>query len=481
MVASQLKKSIIQHAIEGKLTIDLITESDSFDYRKKIEKLKSTNFSKKQHVNKITLNEFPFEIPDNWSWFRIGEIAEINLGFTYKPTYREEGFKFLSVKNISQGFIDLDNVKYISEEEFAKAPYGAKPRKGDILFGRVGTLGKPQIITFEEEVAIFVSLGFLRLYSNYVLHKYICYWMESSLFLQQVAQNVRGTAQVNLNTGWLKNFLIPVPPLDIQEAIVYKLERILPLVEELDGFEKKLKQTNIMFGDKLRSSLLFEALKGKLTSQLFIGTNGNFDIKTSEETRGKKVVSKRKKTTNSDRVPFEIPSNWEWVSLNDIALSISSGGTPLRSNPDFWNKGTIPWLKISDIKSKYVTESSEFITELAIEKSSAKIFKKGTILYSIFATIGDVGILDFDAATNQAIAGIELSEHVDKEYVYYALLGLKGEAVKQSRGMAQVNINQKILRSLLIPLPPIEEQKRIVAKLEQLLPLVEELNKDLIQ
>jgi len=177
-------------------------------------------------------------------------------------------------------------------------------------------------------------------------------------------------------------------------------------------------------------------------------------------------------------LPFEIPDSWVWCRLNDIA-SISAGGTPERHNPRFWANGTIPWLKISDITSanKYIKQASEYITEEGLKNSSAKILPKGTLLYTIFATIGEVGILDFDASCNQAIAGVQLFNTAIRDYLYYYLINLQAFMMSISKGCAQFNINQKILKAVFVPLPPLAEQVRIVAKIEKFEPLIAEYDK----
>ncbi len=159
-------------------------------------------------------------------------------------------------------------------------------------------------------------------------------------------------------------------------------------------------------------------------------------------------------------------SKWEKVKLGDIA-DIQSGGTPSRSHTDYWKDGDIPWVKISDIKSKYVCKTEEKITVKGLNNSSAKLFKKGTLLYTIFATLGAVGILDIDAATNQAIAGITLrNKDIDVDYVYYFLQSIRSRINNIGRGVAQNNINLSILKNIQIPLPPIETQKQIAKVLD---------------
>jgi len=170
----------------------------------------------------------------------------------------------------------------------------------------------------------------------------------------------------------------------------------------------------------------------------------------------------------------QLPRGWKWVRLKDVA-KISSGGTPKRSVKEYWN-GDIPWVKIMDIpENGLVLDTEEKITEKGLMNSSAKMFPKGTILFSIFATIAKVGILGIDAATNQAIAGIQIKnvEKVDRKYLFYCLRNFGLSLLSIGRGMAQRNINQTILKNLQIPLPPLEEQKRIVAKIEEVLSRVE--------
>lgn len=157
----------------------------------------------------------------------------------------------------------------------------------------------------------------------------------------------------------------------------------------------------------------------------------------------------------------------KWVKLGEIA-EISSGGTPRRSNNSYWKDGNIPWIKISDLKSKYVSSSEEFITESGLNNSSAKLFNEGTILYTIFATIGEVSILKISATSNQAIAGINvLNDSFNVDYVYYYLLSIKDKMKKKSRGVAQNNINLTILKKLEVPFIKIEKQNKIVNLLKE--------------
>ncbi|WP_279176890.1 restriction endonuclease subunit S [Campylobacter insulaenigrae] len=162
-----------------------------------------------------------------------------------------------------------------------------------------------------------------------------------------------------------------------------------------------------------------------------------------------------------------LPQGWEVKKLGDIT-EISSGGTPSRSKKEYWENGTIPWVKIKDIKEKFISTTEEFITEDGLKNSSAKLFKKGTLLYSIFATLGEVAILDIDATTNQAIAGINIKENnINSLYLMYFLRSIKDEICSKGRGVAQNNLNLTILKQIEIPLPSLKEQERIVGILDE--------------
>ncbi len=176
-----------------------------------------------------------------------------------------------------------------------------------------------------------------------------------------------------------------------------------------------------------------------------------------------------------------LPQGWEVKKLGDIA-EISSGGTPSRNKKEYWDNGTIPWVKIKDIKEKFISTTEEFITEDGLKNSSAKLFKKGTLLYSIFATLGEVAILDIDATTNQAIAGINIKENnINSLYLMYFLRSIKDEICNKGRGVAQNNLNLSILKQIEIPLPPLKEQERIVGILDESFAKIDESIKILEQ
>lgn len=178
----------------------------------------------------------------------------------------------------------------------------------------------------------------------------------------------------------------------------------------------------------------------------------------------------------------------EWIELGELC-EVKGGGTPLRRKKEYWTNGDIPWVKISDIKNKYVEETEEYISKAGFDNSSVKMIPKGSLIYTIFATVGKVGILNIDATTNQAIVGLEIKKGklVKRNYLYYFLTSIEEDVKDQSRGVAQNNINIGMLKKIKIPVPPMEIQKQIVEILDEAQKLIDkrkeqiELLDDLIE
>lgn len=164
----------------------------------------------------------------------------------------------------------------------------------------------------------------------------------------------------------------------------------------------------------------------------------------------------------------KLPEGWNMMKLIDLAEDISAGGTPSRNKKEYWANGTIPWLKIADMKSVYINKTEEKITKEGLNNSSAKLFPKGTVVYSIFASLGVIGILDIESTTNQAIAGIIPKKNiVSTKYLYYCLQSEKNKILSKKSHATQDNLNLTILRNHEIPLPPLHVQQKIVSILEK--------------
>ncbi|EIG1075028.1 restriction endonuclease subunit S [Campylobacter coli] len=374
-------------------------------------------------------------LPQGWKWKSLGEICFITDGTHKTPNYIETGIPFLSVKNISKGFFDLSDVKYISLEEHNKLIKRAKPEFGDILICRIGTLGKAIKISLEFEFSIFVSLGLLKPKVK-IISDYLVYFLNSCFIEEWINDNKVGggthTAKLNLNI--LEKCPIALPPLKEQERIVGILDESFAKIDE----SIKILEQDLLNLDELMQSALQKAFNP---------------------------------LKDNAKENYKLPQGWEWKNLGEIA-NTSSGGTPSRNKKEYWENGNIKWLKSGELNDGYIDFIEENITEEAIKNSSAKIFQKGTLLIAMYgATAGKLGILNLDSTTNQAICAFL---HKDKnikfleKFLFYFLFFLRDKIIKDSFGGAQPNINQTYIKNLQIPLPPIKEQEQIASHLDEL-------------
>ena len=199
-------------------------------------------------------------IPKHWIFSPLKYLFNIGLGLTHTPQYTDSGVPFISVKDISSGYLDTSDYKYISYAEYKQFPEGAKPHKGDILFGRVGTLGTPVILEEEIKLGMFVSVGKLtNIAVQQIQTEYMKYWMLSSLFYNEVYQFVSGSAQINLNTTWLKQFNVLLPSLREQKEIVDYLDEKCSKIDAVIAHKKAQRETLVGY----KNSLIFEYVTGK--------------------------------------------------------------------------------------------------------------------------------------------------------------------------------------------------------------------------
>ena len=494
MKAQDLKNSILQLAIQGKLVAqDKNDEPAEVLYAKiqaeKQKLIKEGKIKKDKPLPPITEDEIPFPIPPSWKWVRLGEIEEINLGFTYKPTYVSEGIYFLSVKNITKGQIDFSNAKKISQKTYDEAAYGSKPHKGDVLFGRVCSIGNPQIVDTEIPFCIFVSLGFLRDHTNILEKKFICVWMRSPHFFKQVNENVKGAAQKNLNTSWLSRFLIPLPPLEEQKRIVAKIEELEPLINQYDQAEQELSTLNDKFPEQLKKSILQYAIQGKLVSQ--DETDEPAEVLYAKIQAEKQKLIKEGKIKKDkplppiteDEIPFPIPPTWKWVRLGEIVKYIQRGKSPeytdIKKVPVISQKCN-QWNGLDISSVKFITERSlyNYNQERYLLTDDLLLNSTGT------GTVGRVGIYyenlnPYHIAVADSHVTVVRPLWVSSKYLYnffaspYIQLNIENLCDGSTN---QIELALQTVKKILIPLPPLEEQHRIVAKVEELLQQCNKMN-----
>ena len=179
-------------------------------------------------------------------------------------------------------------------------------------------------------------------------------------------------------------------------------------------------------------------------------------------------------------MPFEIPENWCWTTLGEVG-KWQSGATPSRLCKEYYG-GDIPWLKTGDLNDGYITDIPEYITQKALKETSVKLNPAGSVLIAMYgATIGKVGILTFPATTNQACCACVEYEATDQQYLFYFLLSHKENFIRQGGGGAQPNISKEKIVETLLPLPPFNEQKRIVNEVEKWFSIIDKIESGTIE
>ena len=481
MTPQQLKNAILQQAIQGKLVEQRAEEGTGQELYKAIQEEKKKlieegKLKKQKALPDITEDEIPFEIPETWKWCYIGDIFNHISGkaLNSKNT-KGVKHKYITTSNVYWDSFKLDNLKemYYTEDEIEK--YSLK--LNDLLVLEGGDVGRAAIWNLSETYCFqnhihrlrpFLNVSIKYFYYNFMLLKY-----------KNVIEG-KGIGIKGLSSGALHRIIIPLPPLAEQKRIVEKIEELLPLVERYEKAWTRLEELNKKFPLYMQKAILGQAIQGKLVDQRAEEGTGQELYKAIQKEKEKLIEEGKLKKQKAlpeiteDEIPFEIPETWKWVRLGEIG-DWGSGATPSRTNTEYYG-GDIPWLKTGDLTDGYIYDVPEYITRLALEKTSVRLNPKGSILIAMYgATIGKLGILTKAMTTNQACCACIVFPSIYNLYLFYFLLANRTTFIKKGEGGAQPNISKEKIVNTLIPLPPLAEQQRIVEKIEELLPLVEKL------
>lgn len=484
MTPQELKNSILQLAIQGKLVEQRPEEGTAEELFVQIQKEKQKliaekKIKKEKPLPEITDDEKPFDIPESWKWVRLRNIVYNRGQLTPQST-----FSYIDIGSIDNQHQLLNAEENIIDAD--KAPSRARKivEKGDILYSTVRPyLHNMCIVDKQFSHKPIASTGFavLTCYKD-IFNKYLFYYLMTPTFDRYANsnENSKGVAYPAINDVRLYRAVIAVPPLAEQKRIVAKIEKLLPYIDRYETAWSKLEQFNSLFPEDMKKSLLQYAIQGKLVEQRpEEGTAEELFTQIQKEKQrliAEKKIKKEKSLPEitDDEKPFDIPESWKWVRVGSCG-SWGSGATPSRTNSEYYG-GTIPWLKTGDLNDDIITEIPEYITELALEKTSVRLNPIGSVLMAMYgATIGKLGILGIEATTNQACCACIPYEGVYNKFLFYFLMASRTAFIKMGEGGAQPNISKEKIVNALFPLPPLAEQKRIVEKLEQLLPLCDNL------
>ena len=519
MTPQELKASILQLAIQGKLVEQRPEEGTGAELLAKILAAKnaSNNLTRRRgergggaalSPGKISAHsappheeilDAPFDIPESWVWVRLGELLKVISGVSYdKKDVCNTGFRILRGGNIQNMEILLD-----AEDVFLPEQYRDDEkivRVGDILIvastGSKTVIGKAGYV--DKPIPQTMIGAFLRICrpSSLEFVGYLRLIFESDFYRKHIRELSQGTNINNIKEAYISQFAIPFPPLAEQKRIVAKTEELLPLIDRYEKAWGKLEDFNRRFPVDMQKSLLQMAIQGKLVEQRpDEGTGAELLAKISAAKNAGKNLTRRRgergggaalsleKTSAHSAppreeildAPFDIPESWVWVRLGEICKSIADGD----HQPPPQVAAGIPFLVISNVsKGTLDFSNTRFVPlEYFNSLSRERVPEKGDLLFTVTGSYGIPLKIDTDSrfCFQRHMALLKLL--TGREYLFYALMSpvVQKQCDNAATGTAQKTVGLNALRNLLIPLPPLAEQKRIVTKLEELLPLCERL------
>ena len=500
MTPQELKNSILQLAVQGKLVEQRPEEGNAEELFKKIQEEKQRliaekKIKKEKPLPEITEDEKPFDIPESWKWVRVGQCFANKTGLSYKKDALDiQSDKMVRVLR-GGNILDLNYVlkpddiwisaEFVKTELYLQRNTIITPAVTSLE--HIGKMGRIDSNYSDMVVGGFV-LMLIPHYPEDTLSKYLLYAM-SSRYFRDCCRNIvnkSGQAFYNLSREKLMQLCVPLPPLAEQKRIVAKIEELLPLVDRYEQAWSKLEQFNKRFPEDMKKSLLQYAIQGKLVEQRpEEGTAEELYKKIQEEKQrliAEKKIKKEKPLPEitDDEKPFDIPESWKWVRLG-AASEIQSSKRVFEK--DYVPDG-IPFFRSKEIGDLYRGE--EIQTQLFITREHYEQLKKdygapkmGDILLTSVGTIGNTWICD---GREFYYKDGNITQICSNEFMYPRFLQFYIESplfLEQAHttvsGTAYNALTIIKLKRMLLPLPPLAEQKRIVEKLKQLLPLCERL------
>lgn len=497
MTPQELKNSILQLAIQGKLVEQRPEEGIAEELFAQIQEEKQRliaekKIKKEKPLPEITEDEKPFDIPESWIWCRLDDIVIKTIKRGKSPTYTKKSntLVFAQKCNTKAGYIDLSLAQYLDETKLDKYPKEEFMIDRDIVINSTGngTLGRVGIyhnsdnpnnypVVPDSHVTIIRANALVSVSFVFYFLKYYQPYMEKL--------GSGSTNQTELSAGVIKALLFPLPPLAEQKRIVAKIEELLPYIDRYEQAWSKLEQFNSRFPEDMKKSLLQYAIQGKLVEQRpEEGTAEELFAQIQEEKQrliAEKKIKKEKPLPeiSEDEKPFDIPESWKWVRIGNI-FNVGTGMTPLKSENRFYQNGTVPWVTSSLTSKRFITATETNITEYALKNTSLTVYPSHTLIVAMYGqgkTRGQVSELLIDATINQACAALGniIENQILISYTYFFFLFNYEMLRKKAEGTSQPNLSLNKIKEIPLPLPPFAEQKRIVKKLEQLLPLCDRL------
>lgn len=502
MTPEQLRASILQYAMEGKLVKQDPNDEPASELLKKIENeklqlIKEGKIKKNKKLLAITDDEKQFDIPNGWEWVKLGNIVDyVQRGKSPKYDKESTRYPIISQKCVQWDGIHLEFAKHLKEDFWEGLPSYRFVTEGDLLLNSTGTGTVGRVIKVTEpfnKVPVDSHVTVIRLNQN-ICNNYILYFLMSPIIQKNLDDYLTGTTkQKEFGLASIQNIVVSLPPLEEQKRIVAKIEKLMPLVDEYAESYNRLQKIDNEFEDKLKQSVLQYAMEGKLVKQDPSDEPASELIKKIENEKAELIkegkIKKNKKlpAITDDEKPFDIPNSWEWIRLGDYAEKIT----------DEVASGS--FAAIRDNVRKYKTENyaimvktadfaNQFSKNLTYTDEHGYNFLNNSNLFGgelILSNIGSIGKCFIVPKLNRPMTlapNSIMTKLIDpklNKFLYYFIKSPIGnfELLQIASGTTMKKFNKTNLKGILIPIPPLNEQKRIVFEIEKIVNSIDKLSK----
>lgn len=529
---TRLRRFVLDLAVRGKLVEQDPADEPASELLKRIagEKLRLTKAGeiKVRKVKALERTEpVAVDLPTGWSLTDLGTVAlKITDGAHKTPTYVEKGVPFVSVKDFSAGRLSLANTRFISEAEHELLFQRCDPRRGDILLGRIGTLGKAVLVDTDIEFSLFVSVGLIRFDHDNLVPAFLRLLLNSP-FVEAEFNRIKvggGTHTNKLNLGDLHTVALLLPPLAEQHRIVAKVDELMALCDRLEEARKTREElrdkltaaslarltapdttaedfpTHAAFAlealpalttrpdqiKTLRQTILDLAVRGKLVQQDPADEPATALLKEANALKSKAGIKEKASSVDDSEIAFTAPLGWSWTRVGTIALQTGSGSTPRGGKSAYADKGT-PFLRSQNIYDDGLRlDDVVFINDETNKKMKRTQVKAKDLLLNI--TGGSIGRC---ARIPDEFAGANISQHVaiirtaapgTEDYLHLLVRSpfFQSFVIGEQTGAGRGGLPKNRMDRIPVPLPPFAEQHRIVAKVDALIGLCDRLEVALI-
>ncbi|MCH4855709.1 restriction endonuclease subunit S [Bifidobacterium pseudolongum] len=530
MSAKNLRDSILQMAVEGKLVEQREEEGTAVDLlasireqraqlvrEKKAKPVKGGEsviwrdddghwFERRGKGKAVCIDdEIPFDIPDSWCWAHIESVCENIVDCPHSTPHYENnktGYYAIDTSCINDEW-EITNFRYVDKWDFEKRIQRLKPEFGDLVFTREGSIGRSALLP-DGDICLGQRVMLLRT-GRLLFNRYLQICLTAPFAFILYKSSTKGTAAKHINVRDVCSFLIPIPPFTEQRRIVAKLDKLMPHIDGYGKAHERREQLDCELPIRLRKSILRAAVEGKLTEQSDDDEPASVLLAGIREKRAQLVSEGKAKPVKGgesiiyrddagrwferrgksdpvcidEEIPFDIPDSWCWARLSSLG-EIVGGGTPRTSEEKYWSDADdgIPWITPADMKKgapRRVYRGSRSISKKGLECSSARLLPEGTVLMSSRAPIGYLAIAGRELATNQGFKSLVLLDMNMNEWVLLTLEAFMPSIQKRASGTTFKEISGTEFGKTIIPIPPFSEQNRLVGGMHSLLDEAEAL------